>query len=76
MCYAPKKTDILPLPTLAYDESTIASTFDILQKLIQVLRLTKEVICEKLIILKDDLLKIQIATQAILKKEDKPHNLH
>lgn len=76
ICCTTKSADILPLLTLAYDKSTIAGTFNILQKLIQVHELTKEIIYKKFIILKIDLLIIQNAIQAILKKENKSHSFY
>lgn len=59
---ATKTADILSLLTLTYNEFIIASIFNTLQKLTQVLRLTKKVIREKIIMLKDDLLTVQNAT--------------
>lgn len=71
-----EKADILPLPTLAYDESTISGTLDILRKLTQVLGLSKEVVRNKVIMLKGDLLTVRNATRAIYKRQDEPTTLY
>lgn len=72
--YPVKKADIFPLLTLTYDESIISSTLNILRKITQVLGLTEEVIRNKVIILKGDLLMIQNTICVILKKQNKSYN--
>lgn len=54
-----------------YNEFTISGIFDILQKLIQVLSLSKKIVYNKIIILKDDLLTIRNVMQVIYKRQDK-----
>lgn len=68
MHYATKKVDILSLPTLSYNEFTIAGTFNILQKLTPMFRVNEKIIREKFILLNSDLLILQNVTQVILKK--------
>ena len=57
-----EKAEILPLPTLAYNESIISGILDILQNITQLLGFTNDIIRNKVIILKDDLLIVRNAT--------------
>lgn len=50
--------DILPLPTFAFNEGTIAGTIDIFEEIAKRLELTDEVVRDKLIILKGDLMTV------------------
>lgn len=71
-----EKVDILLLPTLAYDKSTISGTLDILRKVTQLLGLTNDIVCNKVIILKGDSLTVRYATRAIFRWQDEPTSLH
>lgn len=71
-----EKADILPIPTLAYDESTISGTLNILRTVTQVLGLTEDVVRDKVIMLKGDLLTVRNVTRAIFRRQDEPTKLH
>ncbi len=54
----PDTADVLLLPTLAANKVTISRTIDIIQELVERLELTDEVIRDKLILIKGDLMTI------------------
>ncbi len=60
-----KKADILPLPSFAMNESTITRSIDIVQELAERLELLDEVIRDKLILLKGDLMTVRNCRHAI-----------
>lgn len=76
MCCKIEKSDILPLLTLAYDKFTISGIFDILQKVMQLLSLTNNIVYNKIIMLKGDLLIVRNATWVIFYWQDKPTSLY
>ena len=52
MQYIKEKADILPLPTLPYNESKISETIDILRELIQCLDLDDYIFEDKIVMVK------------------------
>lgn len=65
----PDTADVLPLPTLANNEATISGTIDIVQELAERLELTDEVVRDKLILLKGDLMTIRNYRRAIFRRQ-------
>ena len=61
----PDIANVLPLPTLASNKAIISGTIDIVQELGKRLELTNEVVRDKLILLKGDLMTIHNCRRAI-----------
>ena len=57
-----EKADILSLPTLAYNEGTISGTIDIIRELTERLELIDEVVRDKSIFIKGDLMTVRISS--------------
>lgn len=66
-----EKADLLTLPILAYNKGTILGTIDIIQELAERLELTNEVIRDKIIFIKGDLITVQNCCRAIYRRKDK-----
>lgn len=62
--------DILPLPTLAFNEGSISGTIEVLRNIAERLELTDEVVKSKVILLKGDLLTIRNSRRAIYRWQD------
>ena len=65
----PDTANVFPLPTLASNEATISGTIDIVQELAERLELTDEVVRDKLILLKGDLMTIRNCRRAIFRRQ-------
>ena len=65
MQYAKEKANILPLPTLPYNEAEIIETIDILSELIQRLDLDDYVFEDKVVMAKGDWLTVRNITWTI-----------
>ncbi len=63
--YRLKKADIFLLPTLAMNEGTIPGFINIVQELAKQLELLDEIIKDKLILLKGDLITVRNCQRAI-----------
>lgn len=61
--------DILPLPTLPFNEESIAGTIDILREIAKRLGLSEEVVRDKIILLKGDLLTVRNCRRAIYRRQ-------
>lgn len=59
------KTSIIPLPTLAFNEGIITGIIDILQTFTEQLAFTEEMVCDKTIVMRADLLTINNVTQTL-----------
>ena len=66
-----EKTDILLLLTLAYNKDTISGSIDIIHELADWLELTDNVVRNKIIVIKKDLMNIQNCCYAIYWQQDK-----
>ncbi len=55
----------MSLPTLAFNEGTIMGTIDVLQTFAKQLDFSEEMVCNKVIMMRDDLLTIRNVTQTI-----------
>ncbi len=66
--------DILPLPTLLYNESSIAGTIEIFREIVERLGLSDKIVKDKVILLKGDLLIVRNCRRAIYwrKSVDQP----
>ncbi len=58
-------SDILPLPTLPYNEGSIAGTIEILREIAERLGLSDEIVRDKVILLKSDLLTVRNCRRSI-----------
>ncbi len=65
-----KKADILPLPTLAINEGTIPGSIDIVQELAERLELSDEIIRDKLILLKGNLMTVRNCQRVIYRRQE------
>lgn len=65
-----EKANILPLPTLAFNKGTISGSIDIIGELAERLELTNEVVREKIILIKGDLMTVQNCRRAIYRQQD------
>lgn len=65
-----EKADLLTLPTLAYNKGTISGTIDIIQELAERLELTNEVVRDKIIFIKGNLMTVQNCCRAIYRQKD------
>ena len=61
--------DILPLPTLPYNEGSIVGTIEILQEIAERLGLSDEIVRDKVILLKGDLLTVRNCRRAIYRRQ-------
>ena len=61
--------DILPLSTFSYNEESIVGTIKILQEIVEQLGLFDEIIREKVILFKGDLLIVQNCKRAIYRRQ-------
>lgn len=65
-----EKADIFPLPTLAFNEGTISGLIDIIRELAERLELTNEVVGDKIILIKGDLMTVRNCRRAIYRRQD------
>lgn len=65
-----EKANLLPLLTLAYNKGTILGTINIIRELAEQLELTNEVVRDKIIFIKRDLMTIQNCCCAIYWRQD------
>lgn len=59
------KADVVLFPTLAFNKKTIVGTIDVLQTIANQLGLTKEMVSNKMIMMRGNLLKAKNAQQTI-----------
>lgn len=69
---AVQKADIIPLPTLLYNEASISATIEIIRELAERLRLNLGRLWGKKIMFKGDLLTIRNIMGAIYRKQEEP----
>lgn len=65
-----EKANILPLPTLLYNEDTISGSIDIIRKLADRQELTDDVIKDEIILIKRDLMTVQNCRCAKYRQQD------
>ncbi|MCJ1346581.1 hypothetical protein MMC31_004799 [Peltigera leucophlebia] len=65
-----EKADIIPLPTLPLDESSIAGTIEILKEYLKRLGIEDVAIINKLLIFKGDFLTVRNVTRAIFRRQE------
>ncbi len=65
-----KKVDIIPLPTLPLDETSIAGCIDILKEYLKRLEIKDIAILNKLLIFKGDFLIVRNVTRAIYRRQE------
>ncbi len=58
----------MPLSTLAFNEGTIMGTIDVLQTFAERLGLSEEMICDKVIMMRGNLLTIRNVTQTLFRR--------
>ncbi len=66
----PDTANVFPLPTLTANKTTISGTIDIVQELAESFELTDEVVKDKLISIKRDLMTIHNCRCAIFRRQD------
>ena len=63
-------SNILPLPTLPYNEGNISETIEVLRDIAKRLELTDDVVKDKIILLKGDLMTVRNCRRAIYRWQD------
>lgn len=71
-----ERADLLPLPTLAIDEASIAGTIDIMRTYAQTLGLEDVAVQDKCIMFKGDYLTVRNMRRAIYRRQREPHPIH
>ena len=61
------KADVVPLPTLAFNEGTIVGTIDVLQTIANRLGLIDEMVSDKVIMMRGDLLTVRNTQRTIFR---------